>query len=119
GPGHPLGAGVFSVRRPGPRGGPLVSDGVDEEAVGRARRRVAETITELIGNTPLVRLRSFERGLPGIEIWAKCEFMNPGGSVKDRAAYQMIADAVASGRLDPSKEIIDSTSGNTGIAYSL
>ena len=92
---------------------------IDEEVVARARRRVAETITELIGNTPLVRLRSFERDLPGIEIWAKCEFMNPGGSVKDRAAYKMIADAVADGRLDRSKEIIDSTSGNTGIAYSL
>ena len=92
---------------------------IDEEAVGRARRRVAEKITELIGNTPLVRLRSFERGLPGIEIWAKCEFMNPGGSVKDRAAAKMIADAIASGQLDPSREIIDSTSGNTGIAYSL
>jgi cysteine synthase B len=92
---------------------------VDDEAVARARRRVVEKITELIGNTPLVRLRSFEQGLPGIEIWAKCEFMNPGGSVKDRAAYKMISDAVATGRLDPSKEIIDSTSGNTGIAYSL
>jgi cysteine synthase B len=94
-------------------------DPIDEEAVARARRRVAERITDLIGNTPLVRLRSFERELPGIEIWCKCEFMNPGGSVKDRAAYRMIADAVADGRLDPGKEIIDSTSGNTGIAYSL
>jgi cysteine synthase B len=92
---------------------------IDEEAVARARRRVAEKITDLIGNTPLVRLRSFERALPGVEIWCKCEFMNPGGSVKDRAAYRMIADAVDTGRLDPSKEIIDSTSGNTGIAYSL
>ena len=92
---------------------------IDEEAVGRARRRVVDKITELIGNTPLVRLRSFERELPGVEIWAKCEFMNPGGSVKDRAAAMMIADAVASGQLDPSREIIDSTSGNTGIAYSL
>jgi cysteine synthase B len=95
------------------------SDDVDEDAVARARRRVAERITDLIGNTPLVRLRSFERDLPGVEIWCKCEFMNPGGSVKDRAAYRMIADAVADGRLDPSREIIDSTSGNTGIAYSL
>jgi cysteine synthase B len=92
---------------------------VDVEAVSRARRRVAERITDLIGNTPLVRLRSFERDLPGIEIWCKCEFMNPGGSVKDRAAYRMIADAISSGRLDASREIIDSTSGNTGIAYSL
>jgi cysteine synthase B len=94
-------------------------DDIDREAVERARRRVAERITDLVGNTPLVRLRSFERDLPGVEIWCKAEFMNPGGSVKDRAAYKMISDAVASHRLDPGKEIIDSTSGNTGIAYSL
>jgi cysteine synthase B len=92
---------------------------VDLGAVARARRRVADRITDLIGNTPLVRLRSFERDLPGIEIWCKCEFMNPGGSVKDRAAYRMIADAVAAGHLAPGQEIIDSTSGNTGVAYSL
>jgi cysteine synthase B len=96
-----------------------VSEDVDVEAVARARRRVAERITDLIGNTPLVRLRSFERDLPGIEIWCKCEFMNPGGSVKDRAAYRMIADALAAGRLTRDREIIDSTSGNTGVAYSL
>jgi cysteine synthase B len=92
---------------------------VDRAAVARARRRVAERITDLIGNTPLVRLHTFERDLPRIEIWCKCEFMNPGGSVKDRAALRMIADAVADGQLDSSREIIDSTSGNTGIAYSL
>jgi cysteine synthase B len=91
----------------------------DEESVRRARGRVAERITDLIGNTPIVRLRSFDRALPGVEIWAKCEFMNPGGSVKDRAAHQMIMDAIASGALTPDKEIIDSSSGNTGIAYSL
>jgi S-sulfo-L-cysteine synthase (O-acetyl-L-serine-dependent) len=92
---------------------------VDEEAVRRARGRVAENITDLIGKTPLVRLCSFDRPFPGIEIWAKCEFMNPGGSVKDRAAFQMISDAIASGALTHDKEIIDSSSGNTGIAYSL
>src|SRR5205814_1053561 len=116
GPRDPLGAGMLRLWRPGARGGAAMT-AVDTDAVSRARRRVAEKITDLIGNTPLVRLRSFERDLPGVEIWCKCEFMNPGGSVKDRAAYRMIADAVADGRLDPSKEIIDSTSGNTGIAY--
>ncbi len=89
------------------------------QAVDRARGRIAETITDLIGNTQMVRLRSFDRDLPGVEIWAKCEFMNPGGSVKDRAAHQMIKEAIASGALTPAKEIIDSSSGNTGIAYSL
>jgi S-sulfo-L-cysteine synthase (O-acetyl-L-serine-dependent) len=98
---------------------PMPSEDVDDEAVRRARGRVAEQITDLIGGTPLVRLRSFDKAFAGIEIWAKCEFMNPGGSVKDRAAYRMIMDAIADGRLDRSKEIIDSSSGNTGIAYSL
>jgi S-sulfo-L-cysteine synthase (O-acetyl-L-serine-dependent) len=98
---------------------PVGSIEVDAEAVARARTRVADNITDLIGNTPIVRLRSIDRDFPGVEIWAKCEFMNPGGSVKDRAAYQMIRDAIDSGALTPDKEIIDSSSGNTGIAYSL
>jgi len=89
------------------------------EGIRRARLRVAERITDLVGNTPIVRLRSFDRATPGVEIWAKCEFFNPGGSVKDRAAYQMITDAIRSGALSAGKTIIDSTSGNTGVAYSL
>ncbi len=96
-----------------------IDEDSDKEAVDRARGRVAETITDLIGHTPMVRLRSFDRAFPGIEIWAKCEFLNPGGSVKDRAAYQMIADAIESGALDRHRVVIDSSSGNTGIAYSL
>jgi cysteine synthase B len=90
-----------------------------EELIKRARLRVAERITDLIGDTPIVRLRSFERDTPGVELWAKCEFFNPGGSVKDRAAYQMIRDAIRTGQLEPGQTIIDSTSGNTGVAYSL
>src|SRR4029079_19328942 len=91
----------------------------DADVIRRARMRVAEKITDLIGDTPIVRLHSFERDTPGVEIWAKCEFFNPGGSVKDRAAYQMIRDAIRTGLLAPGKTIIDSTSGNTGVAYSL
>ncbi|HVT07821.1 MAG TPA: pyridoxal-phosphate dependent enzyme [Polyangia bacterium] len=90
-----------------------------EELIKRARLRVAERITDLIGDTPIVRLRSFERETPGVELWAKCEFFNPGGSVKDRAAYQMIRDAMRTGLLRDGQTIIDSTSGNTGVAYSL
>jgi cysteine synthase B len=56
---------------------------------------------------------------PGVEIWGKCEFANPGGSVKDRAAHQMVKDAIADGRLTRDKILIDSTSGNTGVAYSM
>jgi cysteine synthase B len=92
---------------------------VDLDAVARARARVSEDVTGLIGKTPLVRLASFDRNLPGVEIWAKCEFMNPGGSVKDRAARQMIRDAIKDVRLTRDKELIDASSGNTGIAYSL
>ena len=89
------------------------------ETLRRARLRVAEKITDLIGDTPIVRLRAFDCVTPGVEIWAKCEFMNPGGSVKDRAAYQMIRDAIRTGQLKPGQTIIDSTSGNTGVAYAL
>jgi cysteine synthase B len=76
------------------------------------------SIVELIGGTPLIRLGKLEPRA-GVEIWAKAEFCNPGGSVKDRAALQMIEDAVRSGALTRDKTIIDSTSGNTGVAYSL
>ena len=89
------------------------------DPVRRARLRVAEKITDLIGDTPIVRLKHFDCATPGVEIWAKCEFMNPGGSVKDRAAYQMIRDAIRTGALKPGQTIIDSTSGNTGVAYAL
>ncbi|HEX3698718.1 MAG TPA: cysteine synthase family protein [Polyangia bacterium] len=89
------------------------------ETLRRARLRVAERITDLIGDTPIVRLRAFDCETPNVEIWAKCEFLNPGGSVKDRAAYQMIKDAIRTGALKPGQTIIDSTSGNTGVAYAL
>jgi cysteine synthase B len=84
------------------------------------RRRAHPPIESLlgaVGNTPLVRLRRIGAGLPGIRIYAKAEFMNPGGSVKDRAALRMIEVALADGRFDPTRTLIDSTSGNTGIAY--
>lgn len=81
---------------------------------------IGPSILDLIGNTPLIRLRSIEELAGGqVEIWAKCEFTNPGGSVKDRAAKQMLLDAMADGRLTRDKILIDSTSGNTGVAYSM
>jgi cysteine synthase B len=73
----------------------------------------------LIGNTPLIRLGSPVFGLKGIEIWLKLEFLNPGGSVKDRPASNIIREAEMSGRLVPGKTILDATSGNTGIAYAM
>jgi cysteine synthase B len=72
-----------------------------------------------VGNTPLLRLRLFEREAPGVEVYAKAEFMNPGGSVKDRPALRMIEEGERDGRLTPDKVILDSTSGNTGIAYAM
>lgn len=79
--------------------------------------RPIESLLGAVGNTPLVRLRRIPAGLPGIRIYAKAEFMNPGGSVKDRAALRMIEVALADGHFDPKRTLIDSTSGNTGIAY--
>ena len=76
-------------------------------------------ITRLVGNTPLLRVRLFEREFPRVEVHAKAEWFNPGGSVKDRAALSMIEDGEKRGALTRDKTIIDSTSGNTGIAYAL
>src|SRR5436309_15697584 len=75
--------------------------------------------TRLIGNTPLLRVRLFKRAFPRVEVYAKAEWFNPGGSVKDRAALSMIEDGERRGALTRERTIIDSTSGNTGIAYAL
>ncbi len=72
-----------------------------------------------IGNTPLLRIHLFERECPGVAVYGKAEFLNPGGSVKDRAALRMIRDGEASGQLTRERVILDSTSGNTGIAYAM
>jgi len=84
-----------------------------------AARSLGVSILDLIGRTPLIRLEKFERDCPGVEICAKAEWQNPGGSVKDRAAARMIADGEASGALTRGKTILDATSGNTGIAYAM
>jgi cysteine synthase B len=76
-----------------------------------------ESLARLVGSTPLVRLRRIGADLPGIRIYGKCEFMNPGGSVKDRPALRMVEAALADGRLGPGRTLVDSTSGNTGVAY--
>jgi cysteine synthase B len=74
---------------------------------------------ELIGDTPLLRLERLTRDLPGIELLGKAEWFNPGGSVKDRAASNIVTQARASGKFGPDKTLLDSTSGNTGIAYAM
>ena len=82
-------------------------------------RMVAEPILATIGNTPLVRLEKIARQFPGIEILGKAEFYNPGGSVKDRPALNMVLDGERSGKLNHSRTVLDATSGNTGIAYAM
>jgi S-sulfo-L-cysteine synthase (O-acetyl-L-serine-dependent) len=81
--------------------------------------RVGSSVLDLIGRTPLVRLQRIEVDTPGVELWAKAEWQNPGGSVKDRAAARMILEGEATGALAPGKTILDATSGNTGIAYAM
>jgi S-sulfo-L-cysteine synthase (O-acetyl-L-serine-dependent) len=88
-------------------------------ASASAPSRAASSVLDLIGRTPLVRLPHFERATPGIELYAKAEWQNPGGSVKDRAAARMILDGEARGALRPGLTIVDATSGNTGIAYAM
>ena len=82
-------------------------------------RGPGSTVLDMIGRTPLVRLHRFEAETPGVELYAKAEWQNPGGSVKDRAAARMILDGEASGALTPNHTILDATSGNTGIAYAM
>ena len=77
------------------------------------------SLLDTIGRTPLLRLGRLGSATPGVEIYAKAEFQNPGGSVKDRAAASIIRDAERTGELRPGGTILDATSGNTGIAYAM
>jgi cysteine synthase B len=78
-----------------------------------------ESVVDAVGQTPLVRLRRVVPDSRAVRVYCKLECQNPGGSVKDRAASRMMTDALADGRLTPQKTLIDATSGNTGVAYSL
>src|SRR5260370_316182 len=77
------------------------------------------SILSNIGSTPLVRLARIAEDLPGIQVFGKAEYFNPGGSVKDRPAMSMILDGERTGKLDSQRTLLDSTSGNTGIAYAM
>jgi cysteine synthase B len=81
--------------------------------------RVLEDIASGIGATPLQRLRRLETGLGGGELWAKLEWQNASGSVKDRAALAIVRDALAAGRIGRNRRLLDATSGNTGISYAM
>src|SRR5690242_9245794 len=90
-----------------------------QHATSRASQSLGQNLLDRIGNTPLLRLEKIARGLPGIQILGKAEWLNPGGSVKDRAAANIVAQACRTGQLAPGKQLLDSTSGNTGIAYAM
>jgi len=81
--------------------------------------RLGENLLARIGNTPLLRFDQLTAHLPGVELLGKAEWYNPGGSVKDRAAANIVAEARRTGKLTPGKILLDSTSGNTGIAYAM
>jgi cysteine synthase B len=80
---------------------------------------LGQRTVDRIGNTPLLRLVRIAGDLPGVEVLGKAEWLNPGGSVKDRAAANIVAQARAAGKLTSGKILLDSTSGNTGIAYAM
>ena len=85
----------------------------------REQKKV-DSVLDLIGDTPLLQIRALAEGLPAsVRIFAKLEGFNPGGSVKDRPAWRMIQEGLRTGKLRPGKTILDSTSGNTGIALAL
>lgn len=79
----------------------------------------SRSLADLIGQTPLLRLRQFERDLGGVELYAKAEWLNPGGSVKDRPAARIVAEGESSGQLTHDRVLLDATSGNTGIAFAM
>ncbi len=84
-----------------------------------ARQKKYASIVDAIGNTPMVKLRHIGRETPEVSLYLKLEYANPGGSVKDRAALNMIQAGISSGQFTKDKTLIDSTSGNTGVAYSM
>jgi cysteine synthase B len=81
--------------------------------------RLGASLLDLIGRTPLLRIRLFEEEFPEVRVFAKAEYRNPGGSVKDRPALRMITEAERRGLLTPDRVILDATSGNTGVAYAM
>lgn len=105
-----------------PQTGPAMNETAASEVASRLTALEHAAVVQAIGNTPLLRLRSYERhlGLPdSIEIHLKTEWVNPGGSIKDRTALSIIRDAVFTGELGSGQTLIDATSGNTGIAYAM
>src|SRR5690625_2643468 len=101
----------------GTEGGAPIPPAVDAVVAGRDKR-VYERVVDVIGGTPLVRLHRFP-GLDRVRLYAKLEFLNPGGSVKDRIAAHMLQAAEAEGKLRPGGTVIEPTAGNTGIGLAM
>jgi S-sulfo-L-cysteine synthase (O-acetyl-L-serine-dependent) len=104
----PLRAGFSALSKPEP-----------VESINSTTQAQPVDVLSLIGNTPLLRLNRIGRDYPGVEIYAKAEWFNPGGSVKDRPALNIIREAERAGLMSKQKVLVDSTSGNTGIAYAM
>jgi cysteine synthase B len=100
---------------------PAASDSAPSQLTPEAKALPGrgEAVLAQIGNTPLLSLDALTRDLPGVKLLGKAEWHNPGGSIKDRAAASIVAGAFRSGKLTPGKILLDSTSGNTGIAYAM
>jgi len=94
-----------------------VSASTSQLSLQPARQLLGNRQLERVGNTPLLRLERIGAGLKGIQILGKAEWVNPGGSVKDRPAFNIVREAERSGQLRPGRTLLDATSGNTGIAY--
>jgi cysteine synthase B len=92
---------------------------IDSDIPQPATAQIGSSLPDRIGSTPLVRFEKVIGSLEGITLLGKAEWANPGGSVKDRAAASMVADARARGVLGPGKTLLDATSGNTGIAFAM
>src|SRR5215475_13273512 len=88
-------------------------------SIEKSLERLGERSLARVGNTPLLRLDRISSEYPNVQLLAKAEWYNPGGSVKDRAAYNIVKEGRRSGKFTAEKILLDSTSGNTGIAYSM
>jgi S-sulfo-L-cysteine synthase (O-acetyl-L-serine-dependent) len=93
--------------------------GEPQDTASSLGETLGHSLIERIGNTPLLRLDALTADLPGVALLGKAEWYNPGGSVKDRAASNIVVEARQSGKLRPGKSLLDATSGNTGIAYAM
>lgn len=111
--------GVVSEADEGEVGHALARDPIIEDQFSSPEKLYATGLAALVGRTPLLRLESLSERFPNAEFYAKAEWFNPGGSVKDRAALWMIREAEGSGKLRAGKTILDATSGNTGIALAM